>query len=454
MFESLVANLINRFLGSYIENFDPKQLNIGIWSGDVKLRNLRLKKESLDEFKLPIDVKFGHLGELTLQIPWSNLKSKPVRIIIEDLYVLASPIILQDYDEEEDEKRQQALKESKLKDLEAILEAKGEELGRDLADETFAESLVKKIVDNLQVTIKKIHLRYEDQSVLTEKPYTLGLSLDELSAVSTDENWKPSFIAITQAFTRKLLTLKSLYCYMETKDPQLYSDLDKEGQLQEFEAQNDHQEYLMKPVSGTGKLTIHKLGTTREHPHLDTELFFEEFGLEINEQQYEDILWTASKFRWYSKTAKFRKYRPKVPPSEDPKAWFKYAAECVLNEIHEKNSKWSWDHFAKRRDERKEYIQLWKLKLEKRLAKMNKNSFKILKRLFLLMISSCIVRLLEMSLEKKEVMQSSTIPIRLRRENNRRKDGFLVGGEVEMQPRKKTNNRKLWVQTESTLIFL
>jgi len=368
MFESLVANLINRFLGSYIENFDPKQLNIGIWSGDVKLRNLRLKKESLDEFKLPIDVKFGHLGELTLQIPWSNLKSKPVRIIIEDLYVLASPIILQDYDEEEDKKRQQALKESKLKDLEAILEAKGEELGRDLADETFAESLVKKIVDNLQVTIKKIHLRYEDQSVLTEKPYTLGLSLDELSAVSTDENWKPSFIAITQAFTRKLLTLKSLYCYMETKDPQLYSDLDKEGQLQEFEAQNDHQEYLMKPVSGTGKLTIHKLGTTREHPHLDTELFFEEFGLEINEQQYEDILWTASKFRWYSKTAKFRKYRPKVPPSEDPKAWFKYAAECVLNEIHEKNSKWSWDHFAKRRDERKEYIQLWKLKLEKKIG--------------------------------------------------------------------------------------
>lgn len=60
------------------------------------------------------------------------------------------------------------MKESKLKDLEAILEAKGEELGRDLADETFAESLVKKIVDNLQVTIKKIHLRYEDQSVLTE----------------------------------------------------------------------------------------------------------------------------------------------------------------------------------------------------------------------------------------------------------------------------------------------
>ena len=62
MFESLVANLVNRFLGSYLENFDTNQLNIGIWSGDVKLRNLRLRKESLDKFKLPVDVKFGQLG--------------------------------------------------------------------------------------------------------------------------------------------------------------------------------------------------------------------------------------------------------------------------------------------------------------------------------------------------------------------------------------------------------
>ena len=81
MFESLVANLVNRFLGSYLENFDTNQLNIGIWSGDVKLRNLRLRKESLDKFKLPVDVKFGQLGQLTLQIPWSNLKGNQLELL-------------------------------------------------------------------------------------------------------------------------------------------------------------------------------------------------------------------------------------------------------------------------------------------------------------------------------------------------------------------------------------
>ena len=226
MFESLVANLVNRFLGSYLENFDTNQLNIGIWSGDVKLRNLRLRKESLDKFKLPVDVKFGQLGQLTLQIPWSNLKGKPVRVIIEDVYLLVSPKIIQDYDLEEEELRLQAVKKEKLAQLETFLDAKSQELGTDLENETFVESLVTKIVDNLQVTIKNIHLKYEDDSVLTETPYSIGFTLDELSAVSTDEDWVPSFINITQSLTRKLLTLKNLSCYMDTQETELYSNLE------------------------------------------------------------------------------------------------------------------------------------------------------------------------------------------------------------------------------------
>ena len=68
MLEGLVSNLLNRFLGMYVRNFDPKQLNVGIWSGDVKLRNLELRREALDQLHLPLNVVEGHLGSLTLQI--------------------------------------------------------------------------------------------------------------------------------------------------------------------------------------------------------------------------------------------------------------------------------------------------------------------------------------------------------------------------------------------------
>lgn len=33
VFESLVADVLNRFIGEYVENLDSSQLNIGIWGG-------------------------------------------------------------------------------------------------------------------------------------------------------------------------------------------------------------------------------------------------------------------------------------------------------------------------------------------------------------------------------------------------------------------------------------
>ena len=88
MLESLAATLLNRLLGSYVENFDPEQLNVGVWSGNVKLKNLKLKRDAFDTLDLPIEVKFGMLGDLVLNVPWSSLKNKPVKISIENCYLL------------------------------------------------------------------------------------------------------------------------------------------------------------------------------------------------------------------------------------------------------------------------------------------------------------------------------------------------------------------------------
>lgn len=75
MLESVLASVLNKFLSQYVDNLSTKDLNIGIWSGDIKLRNLRLKKEALDKFRLPVDVVEGYLGDLTLSIPWYVLLS-------------------------------------------------------------------------------------------------------------------------------------------------------------------------------------------------------------------------------------------------------------------------------------------------------------------------------------------------------------------------------------------
>ncbi|GMM33802.1 membrane morphogenesis protein [Saccharomycopsis crataegensis] len=392
MLESLVAGVLNRTLGNYVENFDTKQLNIGIWSGDVTLKNLKLKKESLDALELPIDVQYGFLGQLTLQIPWSNLRGKPVKVIIEDAYLLATPMLVDEYDEEKIKERELSLKRKKLQDLDLIEEnklklAKQEALDPTLDDqskkqESFTESLITKIVDNLQVTIKNIHLRYEDASVFTNAPYSVGITLDELSAVSTDGTWVPSFVSLTNSFARKLLTLKSLSCYFNSYSTSLI-DMNKEFNEEELllsfkkliAKESDDNEnieifknhhFLLRPVTGSGKITINKLGSTELDPHILSELFFKEFAVNLNSDQYRDILNTASNYRFYVKTFKFKKFRPpkSMKPMEHPREWFQYAARAVLDEIHEKNNKWSWEYFKERRDDRRAYIKYFKLKIQ------------------------------------------------------------------------------------------
>lgn len=74
-------------------------------------------------------------------------------------------------------------------------------------------ALVAKIVDNLQVVIKNIHVRFEDNKSNQNNPFSLGLTLSNLSAVSTDSNWIEAFLQDSKAPTHKLMKLDSLAVY-------------------------------------------------------------------------------------------------------------------------------------------------------------------------------------------------------------------------------------------------
>ncbi|CAO3580955.1 unnamed protein product [Absidia cylindrospora] len=166
MLEALVASILNRVLGNYVSNLNYDQLKIAIWNGEVNLQNLKLRKDALDKLRLPIDVVEGYLGELTLSIPWSNLKSKPVKVHIRNVYLLAAPKTEASVDLKEEEERAQQLKQRKLETAE-LLEASQKDTNTSTnesssSNDGFVSQLTAKVIDNIQVSIQNIHLRYED----------------------------------------------------------------------------------------------------------------------------------------------------------------------------------------------------------------------------------------------------------------------------------------------------
>ncbi|PQE10057.1 Vacuolar sorting-associated 13 protein [Rutstroemia sp. NJR-2017a BVV2] len=383
MLEGLVASLLNRFLGMYIRNFDPGQLKVGIWSGDVKLRDLELRREALDQLKLPINVVEGHLGQLTLKIPWSNLRGQPVQVEIEDVYLLAAPREDAEWDEEEEERRRQTVKIEKLDSAEMLKDRnqEGMSLEEQQKNQTFTDSLVTKIVDNLQITVKNIHVRYEDSISAPGHPFALGITLQEFSAVSTDGNWKPTYIQNSSGTTHKLATLGALAVYWNTDTDLLGTGRESDvpggkevashdEMLERFremivrgeDPNNVHHQFILKPVSGQAKFEMDKSGKI-DIPHLKAGLIFDEIGVVMDDNQYRDALMMVDLFHYFILHQEYKKFAPKgVRPKEDPRAWFKFAGNAVLSKIHDRNRRWSWGYFKERRDDRIRYIELFKKK--------------------------------------------------------------------------------------------
>ena len=67
------------------------QGRISIYQGDVVLNNLQLKPDALKDLDLPLTVRAGLLGRLTLKVPWSSLGTVPVEARVDRLYLLAAP---------------------------------------------------------------------------------------------------------------------------------------------------------------------------------------------------------------------------------------------------------------------------------------------------------------------------------------------------------------------------
>lgn len=377
MLEGLVANLLNRFLGMYVKNFDAKQLNVGIWNGDVKLRNLELRREALDQLHLPVNVVEGHLGQLTMAIPWTNLRGKPVKVNIEDVFLLAAPKEDVEYDEEEEAKRANDVKLEKLENAEILKQrnTEGQSAEEQQKSQSFTESVTTAIVDNLQVSIKNIHIRYEDSIAAPGHPFALGLTLQEFSAVSTDKNWRPSYIQSTSGTTNKLAVLNALAFYWNT-DAALFGtgkgqEVGAEAQkadhgdmIEKFRKalkEGENHQYMLKPVSGRAAVELDKTGKV-DKPKIKARLLFNELGFVVDDDQYRDALMMVDLFHYFIRHQEYKKLQPKSTPKEDPKAWLQFAFRAVYTKIQERNRRNSWEYIKERRDDRVRYIELFKRK--------------------------------------------------------------------------------------------
>ncbi|KEH32375.1 calcium-dependent lipid-binding-like protein [Medicago truncatula] len=387
MFEAHVLHLLRKYLGEYVHGLSAEALRISVWKGDVVLKDLKLKSEALNALKLPVTVKSGFVGTITLKVPWKSLGKEPVIVLIDRVFVLANPAPDSRTIKEEDREKLfqdklQQIEEAESATLDAISKSK---LGNPSSGNSWLSSLISTIIGNLKISISNVHIRYEDSVSNPGHPFSSGVTLAKLAAVTMDEQGNETFdTSGALDRLRKSVHLERLALYHDSdrlpwEIDKRWEDIGPHEWIEIFEdginEPTDYHKsvskwavnrtYLVYPINAV--LQYHRLGNQeRSDPEIPFEkvsLVLSDVSLTLTEAQYHDwikLLEAVSRYKTYMEVSHLR---PSVPISRAPYLWWQYAAQATLQQL-KMCYRLSWDQIRHLCQRRRRYIQLYVASLQ------------------------------------------------------------------------------------------
>lgn len=241
MFESLLEQILQKYLGKLILGLNSQNLKVGIWRGNVVIENVSIRPDIFQGLNLPISLKFSSIGKLSLQVPWSNLSSSPIEILLDRVYLIIVPKPQADWDFVDFttmEKKMEIINDYVRRCIEKFLEKEKKNLiesptaGKSPNNQGYLEKLKLIIMDNIQVKLTNVHLRFENEGIEgfhQEIKYSWGVTLDKLEIFTTDKDWHKTFYDRNEPKNKdkpmnKKLILSSLSIYWNSKEEVFLKD--------------------------------------------------------------------------------------------------------------------------------------------------------------------------------------------------------------------------------------
>ena len=370
MFEKLIEQLILKYLGDYIEGFDPNKLSLGIWSGTLSLEKIKLKAKAIEDLKLPFRLTFGLIDKLSVSISWKTNFSEPTEITIEGLYIVLSLVDTKEWENNDcasyESILDQIIKYSNTK-LDKLMQAFNEVSSED--QKGYTDKIFVKIVDNLQLTFKDMFIRIEEKNI--SPYYSMGIVLKEMKVINTDKNWESHFIDRTiekNTIIYKYLTITDFGIYLKLNEEKFISKIeDPEEQLLSLvsacEDDNLKGHYLIEPYNLSLKMKQindefeNLTDEEKKEPKLSFFIDLPKFKINFRKEQYDSIFRILNHISKYKKIQKiyydmrkFNYFKPRyrildkehkenilkeLPEGKNENAflWFKFAINMTLKTL-------------------------------------------------------------------------------------------------------------------------
>uniref|UniRef100_A0A8C3W7P5 Vacuolar protein sorting 13 homolog D n=1 Tax=Catagonus wagneri TaxID=51154 RepID=A0A8C3W7P5_9CETA len=361
MLEGLVAWVLNTYLGKYVNNLNTDQLSVALLKGAVELENLPLKKDALKELELPFEVKAGLIGKVTLQIPFYRPHVDPWVISISSLHLIGAPEKIQDFNDEKEKLLERERKKALLQALEEKWKNERQQKGESYWYSVTA-SVVTRIVENIELKIQDVHLRFEDGITNPSHPFAFGICIKNVSMQNAVNE------PVQKLMRKKQLDVAEFSVYWDV-DCTLLGDL-PQAELQEamdrsMESRDHH--YILAPVCASALLKRNcskEPLRSRHTPRVECDIHLETIPLKLSQLQYRQIMEFLKELERKERQVKFRKWKPKVAVSENCREWWYFALNANLHEIREQRTRCTWAFLLHRARDAVSYTDRYFTKLK------------------------------------------------------------------------------------------
>mmetsp|Transcript_7531 Transcript_7531/g.13999 ORF Transcript_7531/g.13999 Transcript_7531/m.13999 type:complete len:2958 (-) Transcript_7531:53-8926(-) len=374
MFEHRFKAIILKILGEFIEDFDYNELKVDSWNGRVTQHNVNLKSDALRFLSLAsglsMTVVKGVIGRLFLNLNWARLWSEPITLTLEDVQLVVCPNSELDATLSRDANRSK--KRTRLLDLLKKSNFESSTIG-------YFKKLEKTIADNLVLSIKHLHIRYEDSISNPGQPFALGLTLERLTYHPCDAHWLQSFITLesklkSQKSFMKLM-INSVAVYHESRPVRLLTEkrgwLDTVGEQEFLDSMGSYiatslyipsisEYYILRPVNAEIRIRRSLLSPTESDiPKTSVNFLIDEMRISLEASQYQDLLMIGSLVQHHRSLGKYAEIRPKVRPLELSSMWWAYAIEAVRLKLRRRIEKRRWSYLTTRREMKLRYMDIY-----------------------------------------------------------------------------------------------
>lgn len=423
MFERYLTDVLTTYFGAFVENLDADKVRLSAWRGELVLEDLLLRKNALEAVLphgCPLEIAYGRVGNLELRIPWGT--TKDCVLILSDLHILLTPKSQrweQDYEEDLSLEEKRARKEHKVQqmlDAQLLQRVSKSEQPCSTAESSsrwqWARERLAKLLSNLHVTIRNIHVRYEDPGTIVgfvwtkrqkycRNSFAIGVTLRQFSVQTTDvanEDKDGAYqIRHKLAAAYQLAIYWDRGCHLmasnvyslRMEQQEYYAsafDVLSGNASQDFVDRHFYDtehNYVLAPVSPSMKLSLvsetvsdDETDTKDVSPSSSIEVSFPACQLTIAANTLEDTAYLRKSFSVWNRTRKgvfsgaclrhLMKLRPPISPKEVPQQWWKYALEATLvleESSGEKKRKRGWLGLVEALKRRREYVRLYEIVL-------------------------------------------------------------------------------------------